>query len=114
LVKERLPKHKENAIVYCPKCGQANPDEAKFCGKCGAAMTPAPAFSSAGHGATDALAVNPTLKNGVLVGSLFLPIVGIVMGIVYLLDANAEKKATGKLWLIVSVIAGLVWALVWN
>lgn len=99
--------------MFCPKCGQTNPSEAKFCGKCGAAMaladTQPPADTSGSKPATTAPAVNPALKNGILVGSVLVPILGIIMGIIYLLDANAEKKAVGRLWLMVGGIAALVW-----
>ena len=37
--------------MYCPSCGQSNPDEAKFCGKCGAPMAAAPKPSHAVSGA---------------------------------------------------------------
>lgn len=104
--------------MFCPKCGQTNPNEAKFCGKCGAAMaladTQAPAGVPGNKPAADATAVNPTMKNGILVGSVFFPILGIIMGIIYLLDANTEKKAVGRLWLIVGGVAALVWFILLN
>lgn len=98
--------------MFCPKCGQQNPDEAKFCGKCGAAVSAAPApgvnrlvpDTAKGTGA-----VTPAMKNGMIVGSIILPIVGIVVGIIYLLDDNPEKKEAGKLWLIIGIIAAVVW-----
>jgi uncharacterized membrane protein YvbJ len=103
--------------MFCPKCGQTNPNEAKFCGKCGAAMAladTAPAGTAAGKTPGGATTINPTLKNGILVGSVFIPLLGIIMGAIYLLDANPEKKAVGRLWLIVGGVAALVWLVLMN
>ena len=33
--------------MFCPKCGEKNPDGAKFCAKCGAPFAPAPAVPAA-------------------------------------------------------------------
>ncbi len=98
--------------MFCPKCGQQNPDEAKFCGKCGAPISAAaapPPQHSAPRAASDTGAVSPAMKNGMLAASIVVPIVGIVVGVVFLLDANPEKKAAGKLWLIVGIVAAVVW-----
>lgn len=103
--------------MYCPKCGQQNPDEAKFCGKCGAAVSiaatapplaPAPAAGTAN--ATGA--VSQGMKIGMIVASIIVPLVGIIVGLVFLFDANPEKKAAGKLWLIISGCAAVLWMLI--
>lgn len=99
--------------MFCPSCGQSNPDEAKFCGKCGAAVSapppPKPIHAVSGA-ATDTGVVSQTMKTWMLVASIVLPLVGIVVGIVYLLDENPEKKAAGKLWLIVGIVAMVIWS----
>ncbi len=99
--------------MFCPSCGQSNPDEAKFCGKCGAAIavaaTPKPVHVEPGA-AKDSAVVSQTMKTWMLVASIVLPVVGIVVGIVYLLDANPEKKESGKLWLIVGIVAAVIWS----
>jgi uncharacterized membrane protein YvbJ len=98
--------------MYCPKCGQQNPEEAKFCGKCGAAISVAataqPVHAAPGA-ASETSVMNPTMKNGMIAVSVIVPIVGIVAGVVFLLDANPEKKAAGKQWLIIGLIAAVVW-----
>jgi uncharacterized membrane protein YvbJ len=104
--------------MFCPKCGQQNPDEAKFCGKCGAAVSaaaqpqpqpqPQP-FQNTPQPAKDTGAITSGMKNGMIAASIILPIVGIVVGIIYLLDANPEKKEAGKLWLIIGIVAAVVW-----
>ena len=47
-------------------------------------------------------AVSPGLKMGIGIGSVVMPIIGLIMGIVYMVDANPEKKAAGKLWLLLA------------
>lgn len=78
--------------MQCAKCQFENPPEAKFCGKCGETLKPAaPPLPDAG--------VSQELKIGILIGSVFLPLVGIVMGAIYLNDPNPDKKKVGRLWL---------------
>jgi hypothetical protein len=52
-------------------------------------------------------AVSKGLKIGICIATLFLPILGLIMGVIYMNDANPEKKAVGKLWLIVGVGAAI-------
>lgn len=118
--------------MYCPKCGEKNPDEARFCGNCGAplpgihasadpASTPGVASGSTVHGtevgggtgsqpaasggtrrpaaADTSSVVSPELKIGIAIASVIIPIVGIVMGAIYMKDENPSKKSAGKLWL---------------
>jgi hypothetical protein len=107
----------EGAPMFCPKCGQQNPDEAKFCGKCGAAVSVAPASQST-HAvpetAKDTGVITPGMKNGMIAASIILPIVGIVVGIIYMLDANPQKKEAGKLWLIIGIVAGVIWTVLFG
>lgn len=112
--------------MYCPSCGTDLPANARFCGNCRHEISPAshpaepqqhtqqmdPAAVHIVGGNTPPAEVAPHLKWGVIVASLVLPVIGIVMGLVYLLgDASAEKKSVGKLWLIVGVIMAVVWML---
>jgi uncharacterized membrane protein YvbJ len=103
--------------MFCPKCGQQNPDEAKFCGKCGAAVSAAPAGQpnrAVPEAAKDTGVISPGMKNGMIAASIILPIVGIVVGIIYLLDANPEKKEAGKLWLIIGIVAAVIWTMLFG
>lgn len=99
--------------MFCPSCGQSNPDEAKFCGKCGATMAAAAAPKTSQPTADapkDTGAVTQGMKTGMIVASIVLPLIGIVMGIIYMMDANPEKKQAGKLWLIIGIVAAVVWS----
>jgi hypothetical protein len=95
--------------MYCPKCGAENLDEARFCGKCAAPMPtraappgpPAPPWGS-GTGRAPEPVVPPGLKLLIGIGSVVMPPIGLVLGIVYMVDANPKKKAAGKLWLLLA------------
>jgi hypothetical protein len=105
--------------MFCPHCSDSNPDDAKFCGKCGRAL-PVVAAAPAGAGAAaaasaaalPAAAVSDGLKWTVAVASVLIPFIGLVMGIIYLVDANPAKKAVGKFWLMAAGIGLLLYILV--
>jgi uncharacterized membrane protein YvbJ len=102
--------------MFCPQCGTDNPEEARFCGKCAAPMPRANAKAQPapwGAGATGSQpAVSSGLKTGIAITSVLLPIVGLVMGIMYMADANPEKKSAGKLWLLVACGVMVVYCLI--
>jgi uncharacterized membrane protein YvbJ len=101
-------------IMFCPHCSHQNPPEAKFCAKCGKSMIveagpdpkAADIFKSDETGS-----VSDALKWGILVATVFIPLVGIVMGVIYMQNDNPVKKATGKLWLYGGLIMVLIYAL---
>jgi hypothetical protein len=87
--------------MRCAKCGHENPAEAKFCGRCATRLAPAePSIPVAptGH-PSSAGDVSQGLKIGIILGTLFIPLLGIIMGIVYMKDPSPAKKQAGKLWL---------------
>jgi hypothetical protein len=92
--------------MRCANCGQENPAEAKYCGKCAnrlvAADPPTPARAS-GYSSTADEPVSDGLKIGVIVGSLFIPLLGIIMGLIYMKERNPAKQAVGKTWLYVGI-----------
>lgn len=94
--------------MQCPKCQFENPPEAKFCGRCGETLKtvpppppPPPPVSG----------VTPELKIGIAIGSAIIPLVGIIMGAIYMNDPNPEKKKAGKLWLFIGLGAMALWCL---
>ncbi|MDY7231184.1 hypothetical protein [Hyalangium rubrum] len=59
-------------------------------------FTPIPVSSS-----YDKAAVDPAVKALVIIGTLFVPLLGIILGAIYLASGSPEKQAVGRLWLIV-------------
>lgn len=114
--------------MFCPSCGDANPDEAKFCGKCGkrmpvlAAAGPSKPNATGGTAAAAGVAqltapvVSDALKWGVAFVAVLIPIIGqilgIVMGIIYMNDASQEKKAVAKIWFGAAVLGFLFYLLI--
>jgi hypothetical protein len=94
--------------MFCPSCSHKNFDEAKFCAKCGAPMR-VPAASSPPP-ASQVIStpggvpiVSNGMKWGITAGTVVFPLLGLVMGVIYMRDPDREKKAVGKLWLGVGI-----------
>jgi len=99
--------------MRCPNCGQDNPAEAKFCGKCATRLTaPVPPGPSGPLGPPPPSADVPQAFNlGIIIGSVIMPLIGIIMGLIYMNDSNPAKKAAGKTWLYVGIGAAAFWCL---
>ena len=106
--------------MFCPACGAENPDNAKFCGKCSqrlpaAAPTQQPEQEEPGSiidVGGDTETVSNGLKYGILGASVLVPLIGIVMGAIYLAKGeNEDKRTTGKLWLIAGLVIGFFYLL---
>jgi hypothetical protein len=112
-------------MTTCARCGFDNPADAAFCGQCGSELKPAapappvmapppslqvPApVPQAAPAAPQA--VTSGLKVGILVATVFIPLLGLIMGAIYMADPLAEKKAVGRLWLLVGIGAFIFWSL---
>ena len=98
--------------MFCPKCGSENPDDARFCGSCGESLSTAHDAPASTSGEVSKV-IEPSrpqeevpagLKYGILAASLIIPLIGVIMGIVYLVKGESEdKKAAGRLWLYAGV-----------
>jgi len=73
--------------MFCPKCGTENPDEAKFCSKCGAGMggVATPGNDKAGADAESSTGMSAN------VAGLLSYVAGWITGIVFVV---LEKKST--------------------
>ena len=86
--------------MFCASCGSENPDDARFCGRCGAPVEgppPGPGEPSGGvvpvvDLATPVEAVPPGLKWGILAISVLVPIVGVFMVAYYWVKGGSEEK----------------------
>jgi len=95
--------------MQCPKCSSVNPPEAKFCGKCGERIPPPPPAPPLPIPPEEG--VSEGLKIGMVIGSIILPLVGIIMGAIYMNNPSPAKKKVGKLWLFISIGASIFWCL---
>lgn len=98
--------------MFCAECGVENPDDAGFCGECGQSLKvsefktkPEPDVITRvvdlDHTGTS---VSNGLKYGVVVASFFIPLIGVIMGLIYMVKEEDEnKKAVGRLWLYVGL-----------
>lgn len=96
--------------MFCPECGTENPDNARFCGNCRHPL--ASTSGTTGSHQTDPVieidadpvTVSDGMKYGILFATLFIPFIGLIMGIIYLVQGESEaKKDVGKLWLYGSI-----------
>ncbi len=71
--------------MFCPKCGTENPDGAKFCSKCGAALGAVPASSGASSSSDTTTGLAPN------VAGLLCYVGWWISGIVFVV---LEKKST--------------------
>ncbi len=95
--------------MQCPKCGFENPAEAKFCGKCGEPLKIAGPPKPPPYDGDRPSVVSKEMRLGIAIGSVFIPLLGIIMGAIYMNDANPEKKKVGKFWLFVGLGAIAFW-----
>jgi len=85
----------------CPNCGHQNPDDARFCETCGAALSSVqqPFNSPSNTGTSEGASI------GLGILSFLIPLVGIILGISYM--NNPAKKAAGKTYLFLG-LGGMV------
>lgn len=108
--------------MFCAQCGIENPDDARFCGNCGAASEapdpapvppPPPEIAQVLDLGTPAESVPPGLKWGILAVSVLIPIVGVGMGLYYWIKGGSEEKAAvGRLWFFVALGLAILYGLI--
>ena len=115
--------------MFCPQCGEKNPDDSKFCSKCGAALViaeapaaaPAPAPTRAAE-RTSGMAIAALVIG--IAGFVFfgpLSILAIIFGAIGISQINRDPNLKGKgmavAGLVLGIIAGAFWIIamiVWS
>jgi hypothetical protein len=94
--------------MQCPNCGFESRRVFYFCSGCGGAVPSGVAVDRPREQACTA-----RIKWGVLAATLVIPLVGIVMGGIFVVDARSEQRALGRLWLVVGVVVALADLALW-
>jgi uncharacterized membrane protein YvbJ len=105
--------------MFCPQCGEKNPDDAKFCSKCGTALKAkaekapsrrkAPASTATGETRTSGMAV-AALVMGIL-GFIFfgfLGILAIIFGAIGISQINKDPTLKGKGMAVAGLVLGII------
>ena len=110
--------------MYCPQCGTKNLDQNEFCTSCGAKLSTDNKSTTSPHAniksgrspdsllkqfeTDDPSVVSSGFNIGMLIASFLIPLIGIVMGIIYMRKDHPAQKKAGKNWLIVAAIGTLI------
>lgn len=96
--------------MLCKACGANNPDMADYCGNCGRKLVIETNKPTSDDEVIDIIVddkhkpVSDLMKYGVLAGTVFIPFIGMIMGLIFIAQAETEdKKDVGKLWLYTSI-----------
>ncbi len=96
--------------MFCPECGAENPENAKFCGNCRCQLVIVPDVQKSKQNGNvievdgESEPVTDLMKYGIFAGTLLIPFIGFIMGIIYLSQGETEnKKSVGKFWLLTSI-----------
>lgn len=118
--------------MFCPQCGEKNPDDAKFCTKCGAALTVEAERARAQAPAPRARAVEGERTSGMAIAALImgilafltfgpLAILAIIFGGIGLSQTGKDPTLKGRgmavAGLVLGIIAGAFWIIamiVWS
>ncbi|MCR1899547.1 zinc ribbon domain-containing protein [Irregularibacter muris] len=108
-------------MKYCKNCGAATEDKANFCSSCGVALHNKPPVNEYRPPVHEYHSPMPSdysepmstgLKVLFYLLTIAMPLVGIIIGLIYLNDPMEEKKRFGKGLLIFTVVWGIIWLIV--
>ena len=111
--------------MFCSQCGEKNPDDSKFCSKCGAALVaaaePAP---EAAYTPPPSAAAGGKRTSGMSIAALILGILGIIsfwplsilaiiFGAIGISQINKDPSLKGKGMAMAGLVMGIVAIAVW-
>ena len=111
--------------MFCSQCGEKNPDDARFCSKCGAALAAAEAPAPAAAPAPPPSAVaRGTRTNGMSIAALILGILGIIsfwplsilaiiFGAIGISQINKDPSLKGKGMAVAGLVMGIAAIAIW-
>jgi len=102
--------------MFCPKCGEKNPDDSSFCTKCGAALSTAPAPAAA---PAPAPVATGTRTSGMAIAALVMGIVGfiffgplailaIIFGAIGIGQTGKDPTLKGKGMAVAGLVLGII------
>ncbi len=98
--------------MFCQVCGKENPENANFCGGCGTKLIRASGKSTSDRQARvvditlddKQKPVSDLMKYGVVAGTVLIPFIGMILGIIFIIQSETEtKKDVGRFWLYTSI-----------
>jgi uncharacterized membrane protein YvbJ len=94
--------------MFCQQCGEKNPDDAKFCSKCGAALT-----AKAVRAEAPAPVATGERTSGMAIASLVLGILGIsilaiIFGAIGISQTNKDPNLKGKGLAVAGLVLGII------
>jgi len=107
--------------MFCPKCGEKNPEGSSFCTKCGASLTAAaaPVAADAPRAAaagtrTSGMAVAALVMG--IIGFLFfgfLSILAIIFGAIGMSQTNKDPNLKGRGMAVTGLVLGIISIIGW-
>lgn len=104
--------------MFCSSCGKRIPTDSLFCPECGHQLRSDDATLPTGGTVTktaplrstaSAPTVSQGLNIGVIASTVIIPLIGLIMGFIYMRDEDQQKKSAGKVWLWTGVGAMIFW-----
>jgi RNA polymerase subunit RPABC4/transcription elongation factor Spt4 len=94
----------------CLACGRSYPSEYSFCPYCGTYPAGAPSQPSTPDQLYPTYHKEPlgAIKYVAYIVAFLIPLVGVIWGIIWLLDKDQEKKDAGKITLVVALVGWLL------
>jgi hypothetical protein len=109
--------------MYCPKCGQQNPDNSSFCSKCGAALTQTATVPQQPLATAPQQPLATARNSGLAIASLVLGIIGIfinflsilaiIFGAIAISQTGRNPNLKGRGMAVAGLVLGIIVAAIW-